>query len=72
MVLLQKDWFYTLELLSDQYILSVVCGSVAIYDIKIQLNTKEVDQFKEKGEAFIEQLAASIRFSPTAFKSRYL
>jgi hypothetical protein len=72
MILLQKEWFYTLELLSEQYILSIVCGSIGIYDVKIQLNSEEIKQFNDKGEVFIEQLAEAVRFSPTLFKTRYL
>jgi hypothetical protein len=40
----EESWFYILEHddESNEYVLDVVCGTVAIYTIKIKLNDEEI------------------------------
>ena len=71
MIVLQEDWFYTLKTENPEtYILSVVCGSVGIYEITIQLDPEELKAFQLDGQPYIEKLANQIRSTPSLFLKR--
>lgn len=42
---LEKNWEYTLYENDDVFILSVLCGSVALYTINVELNESEKNIF---------------------------
>lgn len=71
--ILREQWSYILY--SDRgqdYYLSVLCGTVAQYDINIKLLPDEVQQYKQNGTSFINELAAQIRYNPQAFYDRHI
>jgi hypothetical protein len=68
--IIKKDWDYNFYKDEDKYILSVVCGSVALFEIKIQLNSEELKAFDEGGDGYIDKLAKEIQYSPSSFSNR--
>jgi len=69
-ILIKKDWDYTLYKKNNQYFLEVICGSVALFEIKIQLNEEEISNYLEKGEVYIEEMARTIQENPSKWKER--
>ena len=57
---------------NDEYILSVVCGTVGIFETVIKLSTDEVNSYTEKGDEFIDNLASKIRFKPEGYSNRVI
>lgn len=68
--IIKKDWDYNFYIEEGKYILSVICGSVALYEVKIQLNLKEIEAFNEEGISYIIKLAKKIQYSPSKFTHR--
>ncbi|KZY35119.1 hypothetical protein A3749_24805 [Oleiphilus sp. HI0078] len=67
-----ENWSWTLLRHNENFILSVVCGSVGIYTVEVVLSKAEIDHYKAKGVAFIKQLASNIRSNPESSKSKSL
>ena len=65
----KKDWAYTLYKSEDNYILSVVCGDVAIYELNIQLNDYEINRYMENQE-YLEEIASEITTNPRKYSPR--
>lgn len=68
--LISKSWQYSLHEDGEKLILSVVCGTVAVFTVTIELSETERQLYAEKGERYIDELAAEISYSPTAFMPR--
>ncbi|MDO5105961.1 hypothetical protein [Capnocytophaga sp.] len=68
--IIKKKWDYSFYIEDDKYILSVICGSVALYEVKIQLNFKEIETFNVEGESYIIKLVKEIQYSPSKFTHR--
>lgn len=60
--LIKKQWNYRLfKNSSNEYILSVLCGTVGLYEIEVKLTKSQVDDYELKGESVIDELAQDIR-----------
>jgi hypothetical protein len=68
--LLQEPWLYTLYANGERLILTVVCGTVAVYELSIELTNEEKQQFDSLGKAFIHSLALQISSRPSDFEAR--
>ena len=71
-VIAEKSWAWMLYEHEGEFILSVLCGSVAIYGREILLNAEEKADYLERGQASIEELARSIFNDPAAFQDRQI
>jgi len=56
----------------NELYLSVVCGSVGLFETNIKLNTSELLSYKERGTSFIDELAEKIRNNPQEYSDRNL
>ncbi len=67
----EETWFYTLEHddETDDYILDVCCGTVAIYTIKFRLSDEERDEYL-KDPSSIRTLANRVYSYPTDYFDR--
>jgi hypothetical protein len=54
----------------NDFILSVECGTSAVYDLQIKLNEQEVIEYKAIGDEYIHGLALRINSSPENYESR--
>jgi len=65
----EKKWVYTLYQSDDGYILSVLCGSSAMYQLNIPLSKNESD--KAIGDAdYLNELVKDIQQHPKKYASR--
>ena len=69
-VLINKEWAYTLFEQAGNLLLSVVCGTVAVFTVTVKLNPQEVRAFEQQGESFIDQLAQQIADDPQSYQHR--
>jgi hypothetical protein len=70
--ILKKNWNYTLREEGESFRLSVLAGSVGLYELHIILSESELDLFKSNGEPFVDDLANKIRSNPSAFEDRLI
>lgn len=63
-IILKKPWGYTFFNQDGQIYLSVVCGGVGIFKIKIQLTDDENLMYKEEGTSYVDKLAKQIQLNP--------
>ncbi|GMQ63819.1 hypothetical protein [Vallitalea maricola] len=71
-IVLKKRMEYILYEDKGRYLLSVICGTVGMFEINIYLNQEELEQLKKDGEPFIKALAERIRYSPKNYVNRCL
>ena len=64
-----KAWAYTLFELEGTYVLSVLCGSSAMYFLNIPLTKAESERALSDG-AFLDELAKQITTDPHSFAPR--
>ena len=69
-VLFRKPWEYTLYRDGDRHFFSVLCGSVALYEVVVELTKEELSAWLSDGEIALDHLGSRIRNSPGAFKAR--
>jgi len=54
----------------DRHVLCVVCGSVALYELAIELRPAEVAEFRAGGVASADRLARRVSDAPRDFRPR--
>ena len=60
-----STWAWTLyRLPNGSLLLSVVCGTVGIYEIDVALGSETTAAYERDGLGVIEKLAAEVRYSP--------
>ncbi len=67
MQLIKKPWEYTFTKETSGYLLSVVCGSVGLYEVEVTLNEEQLSKYNATGEAYLDELASQIRKNPERF-----
>lgn len=65
--LLKKQWEYVLYEDNNELILSVVCGTILVYDVEIKLTEEQKNMFKKEGQKYIDVLSEEIRYSPEKY-----
>ena len=65
-----EDWFYTLYAYNEHLILSVLCGSVGLYETNVYLPWDIQEAYQEKGLRVLTALAEKIRQSPNSYNMR--
>lgn len=68
--ILKREWEYTFHKEDENFYLSVLCGSVALYDLIIQLDSNELLQYHEDGQTYLNKLVEEIRNHPSRFIGR--
>jgi hypothetical protein len=61
--LIDKPWNYTLYKEQDKFLLIVLCGTVGMFEKEHYLTEDELKNYQEKGESYIDELAAGINFT---------
>ena len=69
-----ETWSWTLDRTDDGLLLSVVCGTVGLYERSLLLTPEEVSTWGQSGPAGLEPLVEAIRNDVTGamFGDRYL
>ncbi|MDQ1089431.1 hypothetical protein QE390_003977 [Siphonobacter sp. SORGH_AS 1065] len=69
--LIVNPWNYILYLdVKGSYVLSVICGSIGLYDIMFLLNKKETALFLENGTEYLDILNSEVRNKPYEYINR--
>ncbi len=68
--LINKNWDYILSQSEEDFILEVVCGTVAIYTITFKLDETERAGFEAEGERYLDHLAWKVRDYPEEYIKR--
>ena len=63
-IIINESWNYQLIKDAEQYKLSVLCGTVALYEIEYILNDNQIILFEKNGKSFIDSLVKEIRKNP--------
>ena len=53
-------------------VISVVCGTIGLYEARVRLNDEETRRYQEEGEAYLDDLATRIRKEESKYKSRMI
>jgi hypothetical protein len=70
--ILRSQWNYMLCEKDEKLVFSVICGSVAIFEINIFLNEDELKKYNERGEEFLNELAEHVRNNQKSNNDRYI
>ncbi len=70
--IVNKPWDYKFFERNNKHYLFVMCGSVSVFEINIELNENEKLMYKKFGIEYIDELTKNIQFSPSLFSSRSL
>lgn len=72
-ILHQEPWSWTLEETDEGLLLTVLCGTVGLYERAVLLESGEVAEWERHGAPGLEPLAEAIRFdaSGSAFADRF-
>ena len=60
---------WTLYQDQEEYYLSVICGSVGIFDTNIRLTKSEYAQYSQQGSEILDRIASKVRNSPKDYQS---
>ena len=63
-VVAEGRWAWLLYVDGDRHVLCVVCGSVALYELALELLPAEVDAFRSGGVAAVDRLARQVSDAP--------
>lgn len=66
----EKHYDYILYKENEEYIFSVLCGTIAVFDVTIKFNQQEQEEYQQKGEAFLDTFSDTIRSNPESFFDR--
>ena len=70
--IINKPWDYRFFEKDVKHYLFVMCGSVAVFEINIELSDEENLLYSKRGLDYIDELAKEIQFNPTLFSKRNL
>ena len=68
--IIEKEYNYILYKDKEEYIFSVLCGTIAVFDVTIKFNQEEQAEYQQKGEAFLDYFSSTIRSYPEDFFER--
>jgi len=66
----QRDWAWTLYADGERRYLSVLCGTIAMYELTIELDAGERARIGESG--FLDALAREVSYRPDSYKARHV
>jgi hypothetical protein len=68
---LVKNPFFSLKRMPDgRLLMSVECGTTAVYDIHFFLDAEETSRWEKGGPAWVESMANKVMAFPDHFKDR--
>lgn len=66
----EEHWSWLLLAEGEALLLSVVCGTVGVYEIVVELDAAEAPAWRREGRASADRLARAIAHSPSKFAAR--
>jgi hypothetical protein len=71
-VLESSPWDWMLFRNEGKLFFTVLCGSVAMYSLDIQLSESEVTDYDNRNREALVSLATKIRMSPESYSDRHI
>lgn len=71
-VVAESRWAWLLYADGDRHVLCVVCGSVALYELAVELRSAEVGEFRAGGTAAVDRLARKVSDAPRDHWERHV
>ena len=70
----RKEWSYAAVRIpgTNRIFLHVLCGTVGIYDVTVELNSEELAELQERGTSVIDEWAQTITQQPDSVRSRQI
>lgn len=68
----EAPWSWMLLAEGAEMYLSVVCGTVAVYEIEFALTPEESEGYARAGKGFLERLAERVIGVPGEFRARHI
>lgn len=68
--IINKPWDYRFFEKNSKFYLSVMCGSIGVFEINIELSEEECFLYEKSGVGFIDELAKNIQLNPSKFSER--
>lgn len=65
-----KTWDHILYRDGERLLLSVLCGTIGIYEISIELNAEEMHAYEAEGTDYIQFLANRVRSDNAGYMHR--
>jgi len=65
----RKDWYWILYRSGERLLLSVLCGTVGMYDLTLRLSDEEEARYRSD-PGYLDELAAAVRYSPDSYRER--
>jgi hypothetical protein len=66
----QRDWAWALYADGERRYLSVLCGTIAMYELTLELDAGERARIGEPG--FLDGLAREVSYRPDSYKARHV
>lgn len=66
----KKNWVYSFYENNGKYFVDVLCGTVGMYNLLVQLNDIEIESYVKYGITYIDSLVKKIQENPSAFSYR--
>jgi hypothetical protein len=67
---LKSDWRYILYEYSDAFILSVLCGTIGLYERNFLLDDEQERRLASEGTSFLHELSSQIIYSSGSYSDR--
>lgn len=65
----RKDWYWILYRSTDGLLLSVLCGTIGMYELTVRLSEAEEASYRADA-GYLDELAAAIRYAPDSYRER--
>jgi hypothetical protein len=69
---INPDQMYILFKEEDTYTLRVTCGGIGMFNVELELNSQEVDLYKDQGQRYLNELSLAVSkgYDQEPWKSR--
>jgi hypothetical protein len=71
-LLVDHERWYTLLEDENGLLLAVVCGGVAMFEVRIRLTEGEAESYRKQGKPYLDDLARSVAYAPDRYRERWV
>lgn len=68
----EEPWAWILYQNKENFFISVICGTVGIFEANIKLDAEEVKNYQKDGLVFIREMARAITNNPQKYWDRQI
>lgn len=71
MVKITGNGAYILYQHEDRFFISVLCGTVGLYELEIELNEEEIKTYLSRDQSFLDDFSRKVSSSPKSYSHRH-